>query len=150
MFVLRFSNLIHFETLFVLTIKRLEGGEGGEFGPPHLYGFSRERMKPYCLVTINVIISYIFPENFIEIHRVVQKILKSFFFSFSYFLDFLIILIFVLVLTYFQQAAERVQKAILILDELFRKYKGTTGSQTDPSREKYLQKPQPHQRPSLF
>ena len=87
MFVLRFSNLIHFEALFVLTIKRLEGGDGGEFNPPHLYGFSRERMKPYCFVAINVIISYIFPENFNEIHRV----------------DFLIILIFVLVLTYFQQ-----------------------------------------------
>ena len=36
--------------------------------------FSRERLKLWFLVTFNIIIGYIFPENFIEIPQVVQKI----------------------------------------------------------------------------
>ena len=35
---------------------------------------SRERVKPWFFVTFNIIISYIFPENVIEIPQVVQKI----------------------------------------------------------------------------
>ena len=34
----------------------------------------RERVKPWCFVTFNIIISYVFPENFIEIPQVFQKI----------------------------------------------------------------------------
>ena len=36
--------------------------------------FSRERVKPCFFVTLNIIISHVFPENFIEIPQVVQKI----------------------------------------------------------------------------
>ena len=36
--------------------------------------YSRERMKPWSLVTFNFIASYIFPENLIEIPEIVQKI----------------------------------------------------------------------------
>ena len=35
---------------------------------------SKERVKSSLFVTFNVIISYIFPENFIKIPQVVQKI----------------------------------------------------------------------------
>ena len=57
-----------------LTLKRL----GGQFDPLPL-GFSKnvsskEWMKPWFFVTFNIIISHIFPENFIEIPQVVQKI----------------------------------------------------------------------------
>ena len=56
------------------------GGEGGGvnlFYP--LCGFSenvssKEKVKPCFFVTFNIIISYIFPENFIEIPQVGQKI----------------------------------------------------------------------------
>ena len=64
-----------------LTLKRL----GSRFDPPlpdpphPLCGFlknvsSKERVKPWFSVTFNIIISPIFPENFIEIPQVVQKI----------------------------------------------------------------------------
>ena len=62
-----------------LTLKRLvEGGGGCQFDPPPC-GFSktassRERVRPWFLVSFNIIISHIFPENFIEITQVVQKI----------------------------------------------------------------------------
>ena len=36
--------------------------------------FSRERMKTWFFVTVNIIVIHIFPENFIEIPQVVQKI----------------------------------------------------------------------------
>ena len=36
--------------------------------------FSKEKVKPWFFVNFNIIISHIFPENFIEIHQVVQKI----------------------------------------------------------------------------
>ena len=35
---------------------------------------SRERVKPSFFVTFNIIISHIFPENFIEVTQLVQKI----------------------------------------------------------------------------
>ena len=35
---------------------------------------SKDRVEPWFFVTFNIIISYIFPENFIEILLVVQKI----------------------------------------------------------------------------
>ena len=62
-----------------LTLTRL--GED-QFGTP--CGFSknvssRERVKPLLFMTFNIIISNIFPENFIEIIEVVQKIYKDFF-----------------------------------------------------------------------
>ena len=57
-----------------LTIKRL----GGVNLRPPPCGFSKnvsskERVKPWCFVTFNII-SHIFSENFIEIPQVVQKI----------------------------------------------------------------------------
>ena len=59
-----------------LTLKRL-GGLGGQFDAP--CGFSKnvsskERVKPWFSVTFSIILSHIFPENFIEIPQVVQKI----------------------------------------------------------------------------
>ena len=35
---------------------------------------SEERMKPWFFATFNIAITHIFPQNFIEIPRVVQKI----------------------------------------------------------------------------
>ena len=58
-----------FKTSF-LTLKRL-GEEGrGQFDP-HPCGFSKNlsskvRLKPWILVTFNIILRHIFPENFIE------------------------------------------------------------------------------------
>ena len=57
------------------------GGEGrGQFDPPppHPCGFSKnlsskERVKP-CFFLFDFIISHIFPENFIEIPQVFQKL----------------------------------------------------------------------------
>ena len=48
---------------------------------------SEENVKFCFLVTFNVIISLIFPGNFIEIHQVSQKIF--YFFDFNYFRHFL-------------------------------------------------------------
>ena len=58
----------------LLTLKRLGGYQ---FDP--LSGFSKnlsfkERVKHWNFVTFIIIINYIFPENFIEIVLVVQKI----------------------------------------------------------------------------
>ena len=51
---------------------------GVQFEPTFLYFsrivFSRARVKTWFFVTFNIITSYIFSENFIEIHPVVQKI----------------------------------------------------------------------------
>ena len=57
-----------------LTLKRLGWGQ---FDPT--CGFSKnvsskEREKPWFFVTFNIIIRHIFPQNFIEIPQVVQKI----------------------------------------------------------------------------
>ena len=54
-----------------------EGEWGGQFEPP--CGFSnnvssKERVKRWFFGTFNIIISHIFPENFIEIPQVVQKL----------------------------------------------------------------------------
>ena len=57
------------------------GGEKRQFDPPPRRGFlenvfseERERVKPWFLVTFNIILKYIFPENLIESAQVVQKI----------------------------------------------------------------------------
>ena len=73
--------------IFILTLKRL----GGQFDPP--CGFaknvsSKEQVKPWFFVTFNIIISYIFPENFIEITLVVQKISIIFLSMLAVFIDF--------------------------------------------------------------
>ena len=51
---------------------------GSQFDPP-LCGFSKnvsskERVKPWFFATFDIIIRHVFPENFIEIPQVVQKI----------------------------------------------------------------------------
>ena len=61
-------------SMYFNTLKRL-----GEFDHLPLCGFfknvsSREKETPWFLVIFDIIISHIFPENFIEIFRVVQKI----------------------------------------------------------------------------
>ena len=40
----------------------------------NLFSRERERAKPCFFVTFNIITSQVFPENFIEIPQVVQKI----------------------------------------------------------------------------
>ena len=63
-----------------LTLKRPgargegEGGGGVQFDPLVVFESSKERVKPWFFVTLIIIISHIFPENFIEITQVVQKI----------------------------------------------------------------------------
>ena len=58
----------------ILTLKLL--GEGVNLSPDmvfRIYLLKRVR-NPVFSVTFNIIISQIFPKNFIEIHQVVQKI----------------------------------------------------------------------------
>ena len=53
--------------LEALILKRLEGSVWAlSFGFPENVS-SGERVKSWCFVKFNIIISYIFPENFIEI-----------------------------------------------------------------------------------
>ena len=49
---------------------------------------SKERLKPWFFVTVNVIIGHIFPENFIEIPLVVQKIWRISLTISAIFIDF--------------------------------------------------------------
>ena len=49
---------------------------------------SKERMKPWFFVTFNTIISHIFPENFIKIPQVVQKILRIYLSILAIFINF--------------------------------------------------------------
>ena len=55
-----------------------EGEGGGRRGDDTPCSFSKnvsskERVKPWFFVTFNIIISHIFPENFIEFPQVFQK-----------------------------------------------------------------------------
>ena len=64
--------------IFCLTLKRLEGGFN--LIPPRGFSrnvFFRETVKPWFLVTFNIIISDIFPENSIVIPQVDQKLWRS-------------------------------------------------------------------------
>ena len=49
---------------------------------------SKERMKPRIFITFNIIISDIFPENFIEIRQVAQKLGGLFVSILAIFIDF--------------------------------------------------------------
>ena len=78
------TNLSFWNGSIMLTLKRLRGG--GQFAlpptPPHplwLCGFSKnvsskDRVKPWFFVNFNIILRYIFHENFIEFPQVAQKI----------------------------------------------------------------------------
>ena len=60
---------------------------------PPRYGFlknvsSRERVKPRFFVTFNIILTYIFPENFIEFTQVVRKIRRSSLSILAFFMNF--------------------------------------------------------------
>ena len=64
-----------------LNPKTAEGGGGVEVNlTPHPHcGFSKivsskQKVKPWFFVTFKIIIRHIFPENFIEIPQVVQKL----------------------------------------------------------------------------
>ena len=60
-----------------LTLKRLGGQIASPAPAPCCFSknaSSKERVKPRFFGTFNIIISHIFPENFIEILQVVQKI----------------------------------------------------------------------------
>ena len=91
------SVIINFRILFLnflFTLKRL----GGQFDltlPDPLPAvfpifFSRRRVKPWFLVTFNIIVSDIFPENFIETYHVVKNILKFLSSVLAIFANFLI------------------------------------------------------------
>ena len=63
----------------IINPKTAGRGEGGQFDPPPHCGFSKivsskERLKPWFFATFNIILKHIFPENFIELPQVVQKI----------------------------------------------------------------------------
>ena len=67
----------HLHHNVLLTLKKL--GEGGNLTPPHPCSFpknasSKERVEAWLFVTFNIIITDIFPENFIDIPQVVQNI----------------------------------------------------------------------------
>ena len=51
---------------------------------PKKAGGEKEKVKPYFFVASNIIVSHNFPENFIEITQVIQKI-EIFFFNINYF-----------------------------------------------------------------
>ena len=77
-----------FEALKTLTLKRL----GGQFDPSPL-GFSKnvsskEWMKPWLSVTFDIIVSHIFPENFIEIPQLVLKLWRISLSKSGIFIDF--------------------------------------------------------------
>ena len=110
----------------LLTLKRLGGYQ---FDP--LCGFSKnlsfkERVKHWNFMTFIIIISYIFPENFIEIVLVVQKIhvILSFF---GFFLAFpcnketngLSLYLMMSVFFHFKNTSNRLYKVIQILANFF-------------------------------
>ena len=56
--------------------KKAEGDAGmrrRSIWPPPL-NFCKERVKPWSFVTFKIIISHTFPENFIEIPQLIQRI----------------------------------------------------------------------------
>ena len=78
-----FAMFISLRIIF-LSLNRLPG-MSGSIWPPSC-GFSknvsyRERVKLCFFVTFNIIISHIFPENFIEILKAFQKVQKIWRFS---------------------------------------------------------------------
>ena len=74
-----------------LTLNRLEWGVSLRFV---VCGFSKnvsskEILKPWNFETFNIIISHIFPESFIEISQVIQKIWRISLSLLTVFIDFL-------------------------------------------------------------
>ena len=69
--------VVSFLILFIKWQFNLKTAGGCQFDPPCAFSknlSSKERVKPWFFVNFNIIISYIFPEYFIEIPHVVQKI----------------------------------------------------------------------------
>ena len=71
-------SLFLVKSIFCINPKKT--GEKGQFDclpPLHCDSFknflSREKVKPWFFVNLNIIISHIFPDNFIVIPQVVQK-----------------------------------------------------------------------------
>ena len=70
------SASVFLKHFLIFNLKRLGGSQ---FDSPCCFFTNvspKKRLKPYLFVTFNIIISHIFPENFIEIPQVVQKILR--------------------------------------------------------------------------
>ena len=87
--------LILTKNFLSLTLKKL--GEGVSNRPCEFSEtvFSRERVYTWFFVTFSIITSYIFPENLIEVHQIVQKIWgfsSSILAIFAVFSDFLTII----------------------------------------------------------
>ena len=75
------SEMEYFVTIVIGFLKRLVAGkvgEGGHHFEPRCSFLkivsSKQRVKPWVFVTFKIIIRHIFPENFIEIPQVVQKL----------------------------------------------------------------------------
>ena len=67
--------------LLCFVINHQMAGEGVSLTPPYSFSkniSSKERVKPWFFVTFDITIRHIFPENFIEIPQVVQKLRKIF------------------------------------------------------------------------
>ena len=131
----------HLHHNVLLTLKKL--GEGGNLTPPTQpcsfpkNASSKERVEAWLFVTFNIIITDIFPENFIDIPQVVQNIWRLYlpilaiFVNLHWFFGFFDIFlsqrnwwrqlitddvgIFSLS-KYFKQIVEQLYKVILILD----------------------------------
>ena len=89
---------VHEKVLWMLNFKRSGGGCGGGEGSVNLMSiwspcgfsknmFSREGVKFCFFVTFNIIIGHIFPENFIKIPLIVQKIWRFTLSALTIFID---------------------------------------------------------------
>ena len=87
--------------------------------------FSRERVKPCCFVTFNIIVSHICPENFIEITQVVQNIWRFSSSILTIFINFLGILIFPCYKETNEVSIEQVMSALLYFQHTLNRLFGT-------------------------
>ena len=77
-----YVSYLHNEDTFYLLNSKKAGGRGFSKNV-----FCKEGMKPVFSLALNIVISHIFPENFIGITQVVQK---TFSISISYFHPFFV------------------------------------------------------------
>ena len=110
--------------------------------------FSTERVKPYRFAIFNIIISHIFPENFIEIAQVVQNICRFSLSILTVFINFWVILIFpcykenndastkqvMSALFYFQRTWNRFLAFVLIYIDIRIVHLGIWRGESDPAR----------------
>ena len=86
-------NVLELKTVLFGLNPKTAGGWVDLTPSPPLCGFSKnvsskERVKLWVFVTFNIIIRHIFPENFIEIPQVVQKLWRISLSILAIFIDF--------------------------------------------------------------